>query len=362
MGDPIQEQTSSTRPFDGSKRLDWVDAARAVGMVLIYCGHWSPEDGRLRAFAYAFHLQFFFFASGIFYSRNAGTPLREYAIRLARRILVPFFFFGLLNIVVFSLAGDLPPDRAFQELGNLARGCTKSLTAGQLWFLTSLFCVQLVHDLLGRLFRRPLVTLGIALAAFFAVQAVPHIPPLYYNLHTVPQYLLFFTAGDVFHRYAMQRDWMKGWLFPAYGVSLLLAFLAFAKGVWFWGFPSPSSWLALAGWRLLMLVPLFIATVAVAKALTWSTIILDIGRNTLILFAVEEIVKKILIQTASLVSTPLVLHTSLQVLIFSLIAILVARRLFFRALNEALPWAVGKPMPIPRRRALEPLEPRASGP
>jgi hypothetical protein len=268
-------------------------------------------------------------------------------LRSAQRILVPFFFFGLLNVVFFNLSGVLTIEEIGEQIILLLKGAQKWFIALQLWFLAALFCTQVVYHMLNRVITNRYILLGLSVAAFYLAKAFPNMPPLYYHLNTVPAYLVFFAAGDVFfRRYSSLSSVNLRWLPPVFAASLLVAFLIYSGGPTFftqWGIPSPRQWWVSASYQLLMISVLFTATIAISLAGTRSALVLDIGRNTLILVGLEVLIKKLALHITWIFNVPVNIRGSLDILIFSVWVILLARLLFFRLLNERLPWAIGKP-------------------
>jgi len=93
-----------------SRRLPWVDTAKAVGIVLMFYGHvvQSRAGGdnasaidQLRLI-YAFHMPLFFVLAGLFFHPVAALLPRLRT--LARLRLVPVLFFGLLLLPLWSLS------------------------------------------------------------------------------------------------------------------------------------------------------------------------------------------------------------------------------------------------------------------
>src|SRR4051812_20898308 len=93
-----------------SRRLPWVDTAKALGIVLMFYGHvvQSRAGGdnasaidQLRLI-YAFHMPLFFVLAGLFFHPVAALLPRLRT--LARLRLVPVLFFGLLLLPLWSLS------------------------------------------------------------------------------------------------------------------------------------------------------------------------------------------------------------------------------------------------------------------
>src|SRR3954451_22012656 len=83
------------------QRIEWIDRARGIGIILVVVGHalLSTSTGAFaRDMIYAFHMPLFFFLSGLLAGRSQRDDLGHRAARLARTLLVPFAFFGVVTL------------------------------------------------------------------------------------------------------------------------------------------------------------------------------------------------------------------------------------------------------------------------
>lgn len=80
-------QTSIT-----AKRIDYVDIAKGIGIILVVMGH--NDFALISPFAhkliYSFHMPMFFFMSGMFFKPD--LPLGKYVRHRFNRVLKPFLF------------------------------------------------------------------------------------------------------------------------------------------------------------------------------------------------------------------------------------------------------------------------------
>ena len=61
-----------------SKRLEYIDIAKGMGIILVVAGHLLPEGNYLRDIIYSFHMPLFFFLSGFFLGQDKnGVSLKE---------------------------------------------------------------------------------------------------------------------------------------------------------------------------------------------------------------------------------------------------------------------------------------------
>jgi len=132
-----------------NSRVLWVDNAKAIGMILVFFGHFIEQlvsAGSAVAFApqkyiYSFHMPFFFFISGFFIKINKEENFKEYFKKKALVRLVPVLFFEaiLLPFWLFKFNFNLVD---FLMLGksNIIGHPTYN---GVTWFVVCLFAAEL---------------------------------------------------------------------------------------------------------------------------------------------------------------------------------------------------------------------------
>ncbi len=142
-------------------RLDAVDVAKAIGIVLVVAGHAPGAPGAVLAPIYSFHMPLFFFLSGCLLSaERAALPWRSAALRGARTLLVPYLFFFVVSFGYWlatrhlgARAAKFAGVDAADAWAGLASGLSADLFVNiTLWFLPCLFVCQLLHAAVRRVF------------------------------------------------------------------------------------------------------------------------------------------------------------------------------------------------------------------
>ena len=120
------------------KRLDYVDVAKGIGILLVVLGHclvfggsWSSN---LFWYIYAFHMPFWFTISGYLYKRKDPS---SFMIGKITTLLVPFVAYFSLNIIIFAILTCLRKTEYFYHCSFDA-----------FWFLNTLFLIVISHYLL----------------------------------------------------------------------------------------------------------------------------------------------------------------------------------------------------------------------
>ena len=71
-----------------TKRIDWVDAAKGVGILMVMFGH-NWLDARYCFYLYAFHMPLFFLLAG--YTFSDKRNLKVYILQKSKVLLIPYF-------------------------------------------------------------------------------------------------------------------------------------------------------------------------------------------------------------------------------------------------------------------------------
>jgi polysaccharide biosynthesis protein PslL len=136
-----------------TKRVDYVDIAKGIGIVLVVMGH--NDFALISPFAhkliYSFHMPMFFFMSGMFFKPDA--PFWTFIKHRYNKVLRPFLFIVLFiyfTSISFSIVGILEATRRLLK-AMYANG--HYLDWVQLWFLPHLFVVSLFAYFLVQVIR-----------------------------------------------------------------------------------------------------------------------------------------------------------------------------------------------------------------
>lgn len=135
----------------GAKRLNYMDLARGIGMILVLMVHSDFLGERMSAFVTSFYMSVFFILSGMLIflrkeTENASSARTLFGKR-AKALLVPYAWFSLIYFIsefVRLSTGALDKKSFFLDLID-----TVLLNAGSaLWFLPALFFGEVLFFLL----------------------------------------------------------------------------------------------------------------------------------------------------------------------------------------------------------------------
>ncbi len=218
-------------------RIDWLDNARGIGIVLVVIGHalgglidssLGPGlTGPRQAFflIYTFHMPLFFLLSGLLVSRRLERGARVFLWSLLPTIVLPYFIWSAFQASVIYSLGSLVNSPAESLLNTLVS--LPWSTVSQFWFLYALFWMHVIATLLlARIGAEGLVLVALALKAVMLVIALPVAAKLVCN------HLLFYAIGvwlrtEGVERLVVSRSMLVRSLFlPALAIGLLFATLA----------------------------------------------------------------------------------------------------------------------------------------
>ncbi len=87
------------------KRIEWIDTTKAIGMFLVFYGHYVEGTNGIALmqfrFIYSFHMPMFFIISGFFAKKQIDTI--KYVKKLFLQRIVPVLSFGVIFIPLWLL-------------------------------------------------------------------------------------------------------------------------------------------------------------------------------------------------------------------------------------------------------------------
>ncbi len=152
-----------------SKRLDYPDMVKGIGIFLVVLGHINYVPGPLRIWISCYHMPVFFVLSGIMMGMKEDRfeDLSSIIRHKARGILVPYFWFSLSYFVLDI--GNLYLDKI--DYNTFISNIISSVTfygKSVLWFLPALFLTQVYYILLRRRLSVPLTCAAVVVITIIA--------------------------------------------------------------------------------------------------------------------------------------------------------------------------------------------------
>lgn len=183
-----------------SKRIEWLDLCKCIGIILVIVGHCPLSPSKIFYF-YAFHIPLFFILAG--YTLNVSCATKEYVIKKIKSLIVPYFAFSIIcllfNYTMGLIAGDAISlkEEWYKILFNQR--------ANHLWFLLVLFFSDLAIFFAGKmrlLSNAAMATVSLCAVLAFACFFVDRYSMvLYWNLDIVPVASVFVLVGYIYRHF-----------------------------------------------------------------------------------------------------------------------------------------------------------------
>jgi fucose 4-O-acetylase-like acetyltransferase len=340
-------------------RIEWIDAAKGMGIVLIVIGHvYSVADpSALYVFLYAFHVPLFFFIAGLTY-RFESRGFVHFFRKKFRALMVPYLCYATLGYL-FYLAGYAAAERAGLNLEQFSHGLLTpfigifygSLGDGHLintplWFVIALFCTLMVGHILHRMVPSFAWRMCLALLLATAAQAIaPHVK-LPFSLGPALVGLVFFEAGVAFQQRLQWAD--RGSAGQRWGVLIICLLVSLMSQVN--GFVTvadnrlghPGLFLVFAFSGLFMVLALVQLMGPQARWLAW------IGRYSLSIMLVHMlIIRSVKVMLAGLMSVPIRdIEAQLDLGLLVLLVTSVILIPVVAVMENALAFSLGKPTKV----------------
>lgn len=176
------------------KRIEWIDIAKGLGIILVVLGHCKSESSCIHQFIYMFHMPLFFILSGFCSHRNADSSWGKYVWHKAQRLLIPFLVFLLIPAIYYGIM-----DGQWSYIYSWFFG--EIVWANPpIWFLLVLWCISVLFDI--KYFQTIWIWLLSTIACFIISQYI-HIP-LYVD--TISVCGLFYWVGNYLRRINIQEQ------------------------------------------------------------------------------------------------------------------------------------------------------------
>jgi fucose 4-O-acetylase-like acetyltransferase len=152
------------------KRIEWIDAAKGIGIILVVAGH-VPTTDPIRQFIYSFHMPLFFFLSGLVF-KSENLDLKSFFLKKARSLLFPYICFAIITYLFwftverhlpFNSGGDVDPFTPFMGIFLSVEDNHMMSYNPAVWFLTALFLVEMAFFLYTKIAKGKLIPLFAAI-------------------------------------------------------------------------------------------------------------------------------------------------------------------------------------------------------
>jgi fucose 4-O-acetylase-like acetyltransferase len=195
-------------------RLDWLDAAKGLGMLLVMLGH-TDIPTQLKTYIYTFHMPLFFFLSGYLFTLKKFPNLKVFLSKRTKSLILPYLCFSLIAyiwfIIIFHFGFVKYQENLFMPLiGSLVaiRSTVWTVHTGALWFIDCLFCTEVLFYFITKIGRKKIaigiVLIFISVLGCFYNKLVGR--PLPWSLDVTMISVGFYGAGFFYKEYRQKLD------------------------------------------------------------------------------------------------------------------------------------------------------------
>jgi fucose 4-O-acetylase-like acetyltransferase len=218
------------------KRLDYIDAAKAFGMMAVMWGHIHFNDIS-NDFVYAFHIPLFFALSGMVFFPEKYGGFKNFVVRKVKSLLVPYAIYSVATWIIWAVYVWMTHQQVDSIWAPLletviARGSEGYLVHNvPLWFVTCLFVVELTYYWISKLPDWLNIMVDVLLA-FFGYVLVTYVK--FFDFTTLPwsievgmMAMLFFAVGHLVvkrigHDKIVATITNRPWLYSSIAILLFI--------------------------------------------------------------------------------------------------------------------------------------------
>ena len=185
--------------MENKARLRSLDILKGIAIISVVIGH-AGFGNMITNYLSSFHLQLFFFVSGLLFTVDKYKEFTVYSKRRAKSLLVPYAAFAIVTIIV-CLICSLLAGRNIYNLPESLKGIIWSNQSifpitGGIWFLQCMFVVEIVYWLLTRFVSYkflPVVALAFVALSFFQSTNALLLP---FSIDSALSAIVFFCIGN----------------------------------------------------------------------------------------------------------------------------------------------------------------------
>lgn len=257
-------------------RLEWLDVAKGITIILMVLGHTSIPD-ILSRFIWAFHMPLFFVASGIT-TNWTKYNFMEFCSHKCKKLLIPFFVYSVIVLIISLLIGKI----------ELRQWLIYGWQGYALWFipvlLVALIIAKLVMMIPNEIFRFFVVLQLIALGWCFDYWNLK----FPWTLGTIPYATFLVLSGTILKKYIYYFDKPNViLLIGSLGVTMIISH--FFRLDMAWNKITPISLLTIGAYAGITMI--FTLSSYITKYTKYTSFITQvIGQETFIIVAFSQII------------------------------------------------------------------------
>lgn len=143
-------QVVGNRELMQSKRYEWIDFAKGIGIILVIYGHIYFRPGWLNVWLCSFHMPLFFFLAGLTFKVEKYQSFAILIRTKFNQLIIPYFIFAFVQWL-WTVAKQVVLAREALDIGYLCKQFvgiflqirTTSFGPG-VWFIPCIFCAYIL--------------------------------------------------------------------------------------------------------------------------------------------------------------------------------------------------------------------------
>lgn len=330
----MQSQDSIALPA----RVSWIDSAKGIAMLLVIYLHSGAELHSSIVFG-SFHMPLFFFLSGLFLFKR-DTDFYPFLNKKVRSLLIPYLIFGLILasystiLDIFIRHNDIIP--GYRHIG-LFVNTRRAPFYGSLWFLLTLFSVEVILWSLHRWIKNDIVRLIVCLLVFcIGGVIVRDYGSLLWSFDLTMVCLIFTELGYIFATYQklLSEKLIIGLLLPVFIIAAYLNYYYSGASVDLFSCRIGSITLF-----FLAAVSGTILIIPTAKFFSGIKLLNYIGSNSLLYYCLQFL---LLIPFSKIMSVLIPSDFSFSIPFIQTLLIVVSLIPIINFINRKAKWMIGK--------------------
>ena len=180
-----------------TKRLDFIDISKGIGIILVVIGHVMNISNYESIFISSFHMPMFFLISGYLFNSNKYDDFFTLVKHKFISLIIPYIIYGFIG-VLFQISALLLQKRSIDLLSifyGLITG--KNITNGPLWFLLCLFLIEVIYYIIDSKVRNNFIKLVIIFLLVYVGFSLPNNFTYLFRINVALSQLLFFYVGNL---------------------------------------------------------------------------------------------------------------------------------------------------------------------
>ena len=311
-------------------RIEWIDICKYLGILAIYIGHFGTDAGDAFKFVFTYHVPLFFFLSGCMDTYDKENSYWKYVWKKFKTIMIPYYGFAFFIVILQTLALCPLKHTILEWIKIVLLGCIRDdFFAGNLWFLTCLFVIQILFKLFKYCTPKILTVIFSFMCVIIYCKYLPDGSfKLPYNIDAALWYIGFYALGFIsFPKINQLLNFEKKsskvlftCIFVISAISAAIIYLVFNPVKYIEGLPSSTIWFEIGRQIVKIVVPLILIAlnICVSRVLVGFSALSKMGRETLYLCLNEFIIKNMFIYVICLTGLGVHTNNTVMVIIYSI--------------------------------------------